>query len=570
MGAAHHPLEDRDAGARLERQRAHPRVAGVEVDGVGGRGQGVLSCGSTRGSRCAARSTSRCRRTSRCTGVRRATRPPASRSARRASSSPRSGTRAVRAARRAARPRSRRGRRRRRARRRRSRCRSPRGRDGGVQYHGSGSSLLRRRWGAAHGRDGGLGAGMRDFSAVWPGLLPCRRPNRSPTRNGIAPLRRELSVRHVSRPSDPAPRPGPLASGGGADRPRPPRRPAPARAGRGQPRLGHPRAVVPRRALGAVGRDGGVRPRGCRRGGARAASDAVVRAADRRGVAGRRGAGRARSADLAPGDLDTVALVPTGSEAVDTALKLVRLFHYAGGDRRRRVVIAREYSAHGSTYAGLSLSDPDRGLLRGIGPGLRQIRFAPTPYRYRCAYCAGAGGVHARVRRGARRRDRRGGPGPRGRGVRRAGPGAGRGAGAARRVLAARARPVRPLRRAARGGRGRHRLRTDGAVVRVGPLGARSRSDDPRQGPHRRVSVARGGGDAPPDRRAPRGAAGAARLHLQRPPGRVRRRARVPADRRRGRPRRPRRAPRDGASPRGCAASSRRVRWSARSEGSGS
>jgi adenosylmethionine-8-amino-7-oxononanoate aminotransferase len=92
---------------------------------------------------------------------------------------------------------------------------------------------------------------------------------------------------------------------------------------------------------------------------------------------------------LAPGDLETVALVPTGSEAVDTALKLARLFHHAGGERRRSGIVAREYSAHGGTYAGLSLSDPDRGLLRGIGPGLGRIRFAPAPYRYRCAYCAG-------------------------------------------------------------------------------------------------------------------------------------------------------------------------------------
>jgi len=96
----------------------------------------------------------------------------------------------------------------------------------------------------------------------------------------------------------------------------------------------------------------------------------------------------ARLARLAPGDLDAVALVPTGSEAVDTALKLARLFHAAGGDRRRRVVISREYSAHGSTYAGVSLSDPDRGLLRGLGPGLPGIRFVPAPYRYRCPYCA--------------------------------------------------------------------------------------------------------------------------------------------------------------------------------------
>jgi len=91
-----------------------------------------------------------------------------------------------------------------------------------------------------------------------------------------------------------------------------------------------------------------------------------------------------------PGDLGTVALVPTGSEAVDTALKFARAYHSAGGDRRRRIVISREYSAHGSTYAGSSLSDPDRGLLRGIGGRLSGIRFVPAPYRYRCRYCAEA------------------------------------------------------------------------------------------------------------------------------------------------------------------------------------
>ncbi|HYM90899.1 MAG TPA: aminotransferase class III-fold pyridoxal phosphate-dependent enzyme [bacterium] len=89
-----------------------------------------------------------------------------------------------------------------------------------------------------------------------------------------------------------------------------------------------------------------------------------------------------------PDDLTTVALVPTGSEAVDTALKFARAYHSAGGDRRRRIVISREYSAHGSTYAGSSLSDPDRGLLRGIGGRLSGIRFVPAPYRYRCRYCA--------------------------------------------------------------------------------------------------------------------------------------------------------------------------------------
>ena len=96
----------------------------------------------------------------------------------------------------------------------------------------------------------------------------------------------------------------------------------------------------------------------------------------------------ARLAAVLPGDLTMVALVPTGSEAVDTALKFARLYHYAGGQRRRRIVISREYATHGSTYAGASLSDPDRGLLRGIGAPISGIRFVPAPYRYRCRFCA--------------------------------------------------------------------------------------------------------------------------------------------------------------------------------------
>ena len=88
--------------------------------------------------------------------------------------------------------------------------------------------------------------------------------------------------------------------------------------------------------------------------------------------------------EVLPGDLSTVMLVPTGSEAVDTALKFARLYHSG----RRRIVISREYSAHGSTYAGSSLSDPDRGLLRGMGARIGGIRFVPAPYRYRCRFCA--------------------------------------------------------------------------------------------------------------------------------------------------------------------------------------
>jgi adenosylmethionine-8-amino-7-oxononanoate aminotransferase len=89
-----------------------------------------------------------------------------------------------------------------------------------------------------------------------------------------------------------------------------------------------------------------------------------------------------------PGDLECIVPVPTGSEAVDTALKFARLFHSAAGHGRRRIIISREYSAHGSTYAGSSLSDPDRGLLRGMGTRIAGIRFVHAPYRYRCPHCA--------------------------------------------------------------------------------------------------------------------------------------------------------------------------------------
>jgi adenosylmethionine-8-amino-7-oxononanoate aminotransferase len=96
----------------------------------------------------------------------------------------------------------------------------------------------------------------------------------------------------------------------------------------------------------------------------------------------------ARLRRVLPGDLGTIVPVPTGSEAVDTALKFARLFHSAAGRGRRRIIISREYSAHGSTYAGSSLSDPDRGLLRGIGAPVAGIRFVRAPYRYRCPHCA--------------------------------------------------------------------------------------------------------------------------------------------------------------------------------------
>jgi adenosylmethionine-8-amino-7-oxononanoate aminotransferase len=70
----------------------------------------------------------------------------------------------------------------------------------------------------------------------------------------------------------------------------------------------------------------------------------------------------ARIAALAPGDLNRVFFTNSGSEAVESALKLARNYHRVRGDGQRYKVIAREIAYHGTTMGALSAT--------GI-PGLR-------------------------------------------------------------------------------------------------------------------------------------------------------------------------------------------------------
>src|SRR4051794_13836757 len=78
----------------------------------------------------------------------------------------------------------------------------------------------------------------------------------------------------------------------------------------------------------------------------------------------------ARIAALAPGDLNRVFFTNSGSEAVESVLKLCRNYHRLRGDGQRYKVIAREIAYHGTTLGALSAT--------GI-PGLR-AQFEPlTP-----------------------------------------------------------------------------------------------------------------------------------------------------------------------------------------------
>ena len=62
----------------------------------------------------------------------------------------------------------------------------------------------------------------------------------------------------------------------------------------------------------------------------------------------------ARIAGLAPGDLNRVFFTNSGSEAVETALKLCRQYHKLTGHPNKTKVIAREIAYHGTTLGALS------------------------------------------------------------------------------------------------------------------------------------------------------------------------------------------------------------------------
>ncbi len=82
-------------------------------------------------------------------------------------------------------------------------------------------------------------------------------------------------------------------------------------------------------------------------------------------------------AERAPGDLNEVFFVSSGSEAVESALKFVRNYHVSQGDDARYKVISREWSYHGTTLGGLAVTgvpkfrDP---FLPMLWDGVRHVR----------------------------------------------------------------------------------------------------------------------------------------------------------------------------------------------------
>ena len=79
-----------------------------------------------------------------------------------------------------------------------------------------------------------------------------------------------------------------------------------------------------------------------------------------------------RVAELTPGDLNRIFFVNSGSESVDTAMKVALAYHHARGQTGRTMFISRERAYHGVNFGGTSLS----GIVnnrRKFGPTLPGI-----------------------------------------------------------------------------------------------------------------------------------------------------------------------------------------------------
>ncbi|MEU8328831.1 aspartate aminotransferase family protein [Micromonospora sp. NPDC048839] len=96
-----------------------------------------------------------------------------------------------------------------------------------------------------------------------------------------------------------------------------------------------------------------------------------------------------RLADLAPGDVNRVFYTSGGSEGVDTAIKLARLFHHRRGQTERNWIIARHFGYHGATLGGGTATGiPDMQV--GVGPNLPHVEKVTPPYPYHSEMYGGA------------------------------------------------------------------------------------------------------------------------------------------------------------------------------------
>lgn len=97
----------------------------------------------------------------------------------------------------------------------------------------------------------------------------------------------------------------------------------------------------------------------------------------------------ARLAEITPGHLSRVHYTPGGSEAVETAIKIAKQYHWLRGEASRYKVITREGAYHGCTFGAMAVDGEYFGTRIHLYDPLPPFgRLSPAPYHYRCRHCA--------------------------------------------------------------------------------------------------------------------------------------------------------------------------------------
>lgn len=86
-----------------------------------------------------------------------------------------------------------------------------------------------------------------------------------------------------------------------------------------------------------------------------------------------------RIADLTPGDLDKVFFTNSGSEAVETSLKIALSYHAAKGESHRTRFVGRTKAYHGVNFGGLSVGGIARNK-SGFGIGIPNVHHMRNAY----------------------------------------------------------------------------------------------------------------------------------------------------------------------------------------------
>lgn len=97
----------------------------------------------------------------------------------------------------------------------------------------------------------------------------------------------------------------------------------------------------------------------------------------------------ARLAQITPGTLSRVHYTPGGSEAVETAIKIAKQYHFLRDEPGRYKVITREGAYHGCTFGAMAVDGEYFGTRIHLYDPLPPFgRISPAPYHYRCRHCS--------------------------------------------------------------------------------------------------------------------------------------------------------------------------------------